>query len=258
MNTPTISESVTLVISTYNWPEALKQVLEGVFIQTVLPKEIIIADDGSTEDTTLLIEETRKRFPVPIIHVWQEDKGFRKTIILNKAIARASGDYIIQIDGDVIPCRHFIEDHIEARESGYFVCGSRVRLTPSGKPETSHIFNLIRSRFLRKLFYKKYGKDIGTHMRGCNLAYWKKDFISINGYNEDFTGWGYEDSELVYRLYFSGVHKKVLKFGGVVKHIWHKEASMSNREYNYNAMQDIIRKQSKWVDNGIGKYIENK
>jgi len=93
-------KSVTLLISTYNWVEALRVCVSSVFFQTRLPDEIVIADDGSKEETRKAIEELKRKSPVPLIHVWHEDKGFRKSMILNKAIAKASGEYIIEVDGD--------------------------------------------------------------------------------------------------------------------------------------------------------------
>lgn len=121
----------TLLISTYNWPQALGKVLDSVLRQTVLPDEVVIADDGSGEETRRLIAAKAQGFPIPLVHVWHEDKGFRKTLVLNKAIARATGDYIMQIDGDVVLERHFVADHLEVAEEGCFVCGSRVKLTPA-------------------------------------------------------------------------------------------------------------------------------
>lgn len=103
----------TLLITTYNWPKALELVLYSVLHQHVMPDEVVIADDGSTEETKKLIDRYAEKMPVPVIWVWQEDKGFRRTSILNKAIAKATGDYIIQVDGDVVLSSHFVEDHIE-------------------------------------------------------------------------------------------------------------------------------------------------
>src|ERR1700712_962551 len=102
----------SLVISTYNWPQALELCLKSVATQKHLPDEVIIADDGSGEETRLLIDKYKKDFPVPLLHLWHEDKGFRKTIILNKAINQSSFEYIIQVDGDVILEKHFISDHL--------------------------------------------------------------------------------------------------------------------------------------------------
>ena len=100
------------MISTYNWKEALCLCLLSVTRQTVIPTEVIIADDGSRSDTKLLIEEFKNHFPCPIKHVWHEDNGWRKCIIMNKAFAVCEGDYIIEIDGDSIMHSHFIEDHV--------------------------------------------------------------------------------------------------------------------------------------------------
>lgn len=114
---------VTLLIITYNWPEALRMVLESAMHQSKMPDEIVIGDDGSTAETKQLIDSYAKSSPVPVVHVWQEDKGFRRTVILNKAIAKATGDYIIQVDGDVILDSHFVADHLEVAQEGCFVCG---------------------------------------------------------------------------------------------------------------------------------------
>lgn len=178
---------ITLVISTYNWVEALERVLDGVRLQTVLPDEVIIADDGSCTDTKDFIDHIRHAFPVPVNHVWHEDCGFRRTVILNKSIAKAKGDYIIEIDGDVVPERHFIQDHVDIMEKGYFVCGGRVMFQENGAVRLSHVVNLCRSRWLRKMVAAVEPKFSERHVRGCNLAFWRDDFIAINGYNEDIT-----------------------------------------------------------------------
>ncbi len=119
---------VSLVISTYNWKEALGLCLLSVTRQTVIPTEVIIADDGSRSDTKLLIEEFKNHFPCPIKHVWHEDNGWRKCIIMNKAFAVCEGDYIIEIDGDIIMHSHFIEDHVTEATPGCFLVGSRGKI----------------------------------------------------------------------------------------------------------------------------------
>lgn len=263
---------VTLLISTYNWEDALRLCLLSASVQTVAPHEIVIADDGSREETRRLIDEFRTILKVPIVHVWQEDKGFRKTLILNKAIAQAKGDYIIQVDGDVILERHFIQDHIEMMQRGYFVCGSRTKLGSlvtrrlikevSYKPSVSElklsfILNGFRSKTLRTFLAERYARVI-DHMRGCNLAFWKNDFIAINGYDENLLEWGHEDGELVYRLHFLGVKKKALKMGGIVYHLWHKESSRSNEGIHLSALEEVKKNHTKWCDNGIDKYLNKK
>lgn len=118
----------TLIISTYNWPEALELVLLSVKNQITLPAEVIIADDGSGADTKLLIEKFQQRFPVPLKHVWHEDVGFTKSIILNKAIAKSQTNYIIQTDGDCILHPSYVKDHIEFAEKNTYLFGSRVNI----------------------------------------------------------------------------------------------------------------------------------
>ena len=261
---------VTLLISTYNWDDALRLCLLSASKQTVAPDEIVIADDGSREETRILIDRFRTIVKVPIVHVWQEDKGFRKTSILNKAIAQAKGDYIIQVDGDVIMERHFIQDHLEMMERGNFVCGSRtklghvvtsrlikeVNLRPNVSDlKVSFILNGFRSKILRSFLSKRYARVI-DHMRGCNLAFWRADFIAINGYNEDLLEWGHEDGELVYRLHFSGIAKKALKMGGIVYHLWHKEASKKNENTHLQILDSVKKNHLKWCKNGVNKYIK--
>src|ERR1044071_7415881 len=116
---------LTLVVSTYNWPEALAKVFRALERQTALPGEIIIADDGSTDSTRQLIEQWEEKLPTPVHHVWHEDRGFRKTTILNQALAMARGRYVVFLDGDCVPDRHFIADHAALAERGFWVQGRR-------------------------------------------------------------------------------------------------------------------------------------
>ncbi|MGZ8538331.1 MAG: glycosyltransferase, partial [Flavisolibacter sp.] len=164
-------KTCSLLISTYNWPEALRLCLMSVKEQVVLPDEVIIADDGSTEATSNLIKEFSKDFPVEIKHIWHTDEGFRLSSIRNKGIAAAAGDYIIQIDGDLILHSHFVADHLQLRKPGHFITGSRVLLSQSSTEK--HIFhqsidikkwsinkknhfNGFRNRFISRLLATRY------------------------------------------------------------------------------------------------------
>ena len=117
---------ISILLATYNWPQALKLCLESLATQTDRDFEIIIADDGSTHSTTQLIDSYKDI--LPITHLWQEDEGFRKTKILNQAIATAQGDYLIFLDGDCIVQPDFVERHRQLAQKGYLVTGSRVLL----------------------------------------------------------------------------------------------------------------------------------
>ena len=261
---------VSILVSTYNWPEALELSLRSMFKQTVLPDEIVIADDGSTQATKELIDKLRNETSIKIKHVWQEDKGFRKTIILNKAIAQITNDYILQVDGDVILSPYFVSDHIELAEKNYFVCGSRVKLSPQVTKEImtskdfklniwnmpiSFMFNSFRSKLLRHFLALRYAKKI-DHLRGCNMAFWKEDLIKVNGFNEDLKQWGHEDGEIAFRLHFAGVKKKSLKMGGVVFHLYHKESSKDNEQYHLEELERVKTEQISWCNNGIDKYLK--
>ncbi len=263
-------KKVTLLISTYNWKDALRLCLLSASQQTVMPDEIVVADDGSTEDTRELIDSFREVITVPIIHVWQEDDGFRLSAIRNKAIAQSTGDYIIQIDGDVIMERHFVEDHIKISQKGYFICGSRTKIGPlvtnrlltdislkinilEYKP--AFVLNGVRSKMLRNYLAERYAKDIG-HMRGCNLAFWRSDIVSVNGYNEDLKQWGHEDSEMAYRLHFLGVKKKALKMGGIVYHLWHRESCRESEHFHIDALNKVKANRLTQCENGINKYLQ--
>jgi len=233
--------STTLLISTYNWKEALELVLLSVLKQSHLPNEIIIADDGSTNDTKVLIDRFKQQFNIPIIHVWHEDVGFTKTVILNKALKKVTSDYIIQIDGDIILHKHFIKDHLNYAEESVYLFGSRISLKENYSKKVLLLkkikFHWLNNGLLRKTraiyfpFFNKQSKletTISSKLRGCNISYWKKDALQINGYNEDLIGWGYEDSEFAQRLLNLGVSALRIKHAAIQFHIYHKEAPKGN------------------------------
>ena len=259
-----------LIISTYNWPEALELVLKSVRIQKVYPDEVIIADDGSTDETKKLIKKNQKDFPVPIKHFWHQDKGFRKSQILNLAIANSNADYIIQIDGDCILDKFFIKDHLHSVRENTYLFGSRVNINASyldklflHKKTKFNYFSrglskrnrLIRIPLLGTLLYKP-KLIVSKKLRGCNLSYWKSDLIAVNGYNEDMVGWGREDSEIIHRMNNNGVFGQRLKFKAILLHIWHKNKPKDKLEANNIIQENAIKQSIVRCKNGIDKYFE--
>ncbi|UJH92198.1 glycosyltransferase family 2 protein [Antarcticibacterium sp. 1MA-6-2] len=257
-----------LLISTYNWPEALEVVLKSVKRQVQLPDEILIADDGSGKETQNIIEQFQNSLSIPIKHFWQEDKGFRKSEILNKAIAQTNVDYIIQIDGDCIVHPFFVQDHRNTAQEGSYVFGSRVNIKPSAVPgiyknKHTHFSVLspsIKNRtrnfhipILQKIYTPK--PTFSTKTRGCNLAYWRKDFIGVNGYDEAMEGWGREDTEFVWRMVNKGIYGKRLRYGGIVYHIFHPENSRNNLDKNDKIQKATEREKRTWCNDGIDKYL---
>ena len=261
----------TLIIPTYNWPKALELVLLSYKRQTKYTNEVIIADDGSTDETRELVERFQSDFPTKLRYIWHEDEGFRKGVIINKAIAQAEGDYIIQIDGDCIMHKHFIEDHILAIEKDTYLFGSRVSLKQYSidkifkhKQIDFSIFSNALIKRGRSLYIpilgKRYKREspMSKKVRGCNLSYWKADYIAVNGYNEDLFGWGREDTELVVRMVNNGVFGKRLKFRGIVFHIWHNEFSKDRLSNNHEIQAETIAQKKVWCNNGIDKYLSAK
>ncbi|CAM1354991.1 MULTISPECIES: glycosyltransferase family 2 protein [Tenacibaculum] len=245
---------IALLISTYNWPKALHMVLSTVHNQTVLPNEILIADDGSTEDTKKVIEEWKEKLTIPIKHLWHEDKGFRKTIIMNKAVASSSSDYIVQIDGDILLEKHFIQDHIKNAKKGFFIKGSRALILKDRtenilnnqifvlKEEVKYVKNTINATRM-PLFAPIFRKDKfkSNNVKGCNFAFWKKDFIAVNGYDNDMDGWGHEDIELAARLTNLGIKQRQLKMVAICFHLHHKFNDRGNENINYSKYLDVVK-----------------
>lgn len=260
--------STTLLISTYNWPEALNLVLKSVKHQTIMPDEVIIADDGSGEQTRAVIDSYRPGFPVELKHIWHEDKGFRKSKILNRAVAAATSEYIIQVDGDCFLHSRFIEDHIENANRDRYLYGTRVRIRETAVPEVlsgeeirMHFFKQglkkrprnIRIPVISALF--KVQSQISPKFRGCNTSFWREDFIAVNGYNEDLEGWGREDSELMIRMHNLGLKAKRLKFNGIVYHLDHNENARDRFDENDRIQDDTIREKLVCCKNGVDKYL---
>lgn len=257
-----------LLISTYNWKEALDLIFKSILEQTKMPDEILIADDGSREDTKALIIEFSKSIAIPVKHFWQEDLGFRKSKILNIAVANTKADYIIQIDGDCILNKNFIKDHTNEASKNTYLYGSRVNVLPN---YVSTVFDLkkihfnyfskeIKNKsrtlylpFLSKLYKKNDG--ISKRFRGCNVSYWRSDFLSINGYNEEFEGWGREDSDMVLRMGNLGVKAKRIRYAGIIYHIHHQINSKNNLEINNLIQEKTIQEKTIRCKIGVDQYL---
>ncbi len=267
-----MKNSASLLITTYNWKEALSKVLESVLTQTYLPKEVVVADDGSNQDTAELIERYQAIFPVPLIHCWQEDQGFRAAAIRNQAIARMTADYVIMIDGDMLLHPQFIQDHIRAAKSGFFIQGSRVITSPKlaasildGRQLPRHYplrffssgisnrINTLNSPLLSR-FLSRVDCDLRS-TKTCNFSAWRKDILSINGFNEDFVGWGREDSDLVARLFHAKRQRLRLKCMANAYHLYHDDNSRDRLSENDVLLEQCLQRKQTWCVNGIDKYI---
>jgi len=262
--------NISLIITTYNWKEALEVSILSALGQTRLPDEIIVADDGSTKDTGDLVQRMASGPPIPILHVWQDDQGFRAARIRNKAIAKARGEYLVIVDGDIIVHSDFIKDHEEAARLGFFSQGSRVLLNQN---KTERVLqkrelrfspfgfglenrkNAIRSHFLSRLF--SWPQKSLSGIRTCNFALWRADALAVNGFNEDFQGWGREDSEFAVRLMNRGIRRQNIKFRALTYHLFHPEQRKDSLARNDRILENTIEMRSPWCENGINKYFES-
>lgn len=259
--------SSSLIVSTYNWEAALGLVLRSVLAQSRLPDEVLIADDGSGPATAELVASYARRCPVPLRHVWHEDRGFRLAAIRNRALAIAEGDYIIMIDGDTIVHPEFVGSHVAFARRGSYVQGGRVMLREAvtrrllaGErvelgPFTRGIGNRVNAIHASALsrFYSGPSGPV-RRTRGANLAYWRDDAVRVNGFNEDIEGWGREDSEFVARMLNVGVRRRNLKFAGVAYHLHHKTRSPADLAANHAIYERAIREGLTWCENGLDKY----
>lgn len=263
----------SLCISTYNWPEALQACLQTVLRQTVLPSEIIIADDGSGPATREVIEAFQQKSPVPVKHIWQPDDGFRLAQIRNKAFAAAAYPYIIQIDGDLLLHPHYIADHMRAARPGTFLSGSRVMLAEPLSRQMLAAQGLQYPSLLSRQVTKKYnglrcsllsvvqryvarGPQYYRYVLGCNMSFWRQDLLRVNGYNENFTGWGKEDNDIAIRLINAGVKLRMLKFGGIVYHLHHPQSDAARLRENEEALSHSLSAKITYIEKGMHQYLK--
>lgn len=253
---------ISIIVSTYNWPAALRLCLKSLMDQSEQDYEIIVADDGSGPDTAQLIGRLSETSPVGIRHVWQEDIGFRKSIILNAAIAEARGAYLVFVDGDCIAQPDFVAQHRRLARPNCLVTGSRIMLGKSLSEALLQQEELDFARFrsraptyrlrneiskLLPLFLR--GPDSGLRnyrrfawrrIKGCNLACWREDALRGGGFDEELTGWGHEDADFVLRLYELGITRRSGAWSTEVLHLWHPEADRGHAETNRRIVSERI------------------
>ncbi|WP_345777620.1 glycosyltransferase family 2 protein [Dyella sp. LX-1] len=237
---------VSVVVLTYNWPAALERELRSLAAQVVLPLEVIVADDGSGEETRALIERLAATYPVPLRHIWHEDLGFRAARARNRGIAASRGDYVILLDGDMLVHPRFIADHLMLAEPGYFLQGGRLkadhaesaRLLAGGKPTFApwlranfHEFDGTRRlyAFRQPLLARwKARSRSGGRVMSCNMSFWRDDLLRVNGFDERMEGYGAEDRELVARLENAGLRRRQLKWAALAVHLEHKSRAQED------------------------------
>jgi glycosyltransferase involved in cell wall biosynthesis len=259
---------ISLIITTYNWPEALDLALTSVARQTRMPDEIIIADDGSGEETARLVASWSGQLPVPLRHIWQENQGFRAGRSRNRAIAAARCEYVLLVDGDMVMDPRFVEDHERAAAPGQFVQGVRVstnsacatrmlehRLTSVGlftrglrRPHLA-----VRSHFLSRHLSRGYLTM--PRVKSCNQGHWRADLIAVNGFNEMMKGWGPEDKECAARLMNANVRPLQLRFSALAIHLHHPSRAPVGANPNDAILHATLASRSTRCNLGLDQHL---
>lgn len=254
-------ELISIILTTYERPEALALVLASLAGQADRGFEVIIADDGSGPETAALLQSWTARLGAPLRHVRHEHRGFRAGEIRNRAILASRGAYCIFLDGDCLARPDFVAAHRRLAEPGWFVAGNRVLLSPSCtqsvlqqqvRPETWTPSRMAAARWrgeinrllpamrlplgpLRRLRSKKW-----EDARTCNLAVWRSNLDRVDGFDAAFSGWGLEDSDLLVRLLHAGIRRKDGAFATGVLHLWHAESDRSSLPDNRARLDAVI------------------
>ncbi len=262
MNQPGL---ISLIVTTYEWPQALRRVLECLGRQRDASFEIVVADDGSGPATAELVAAMQRTSPVPLRHIWQPHQGFRAAESRNRAVAASHGDYLIFLDGDCLARPDFLAAHRALAESGWFVAGNRALLSESFSKVLLQTPEAAADWVSRPL-----GGWIGARLRGdvnrlapmmrlpagwqrkhkprewrgaktCNLAVWREDFLRVDGFDESYVGWGHEDADLAVRLIRSGVRRKEGRFAASVLHLWHAAAPRQGLSANEQRLEEVLK-----------------
>jgi glycosyltransferase involved in cell wall biosynthesis len=221
-----VTAGFSLIVSVYNRSALLARCLASVASQSVLPSEIIVCDDGSDEDLLPCLEAAAARLPGRLVQVRQGHQGFRLARSRNNGIKVATEDRLLFIDQDIVGTRRFLETAVTAIEARRFVVGYPVRLTAEQTLRVTEaqvrsgdyraVYTRRETAPVRRQYYKDrfYGwlhrLSLGTRPRpkvcGAVHGMWKADLVRIDGYDENFVGWGNEDDDLGRRLHRAGVH----------------------------------------------------
>ena len=256
-----MAELISVIVTTYNRADALAAVLRSLADQTDRDFEVIVADDGSGPATAAMVEACKATIGHRVEHVWHEDRGFRAGEIRNRAILAARGDYVIFLDGDCIVRPDFVATHRKLAAVGKFVTGNRILLSrdltakvlaDNLTPERWGWTKWIAERWkggvnrLSALLTLPLGplralrRRAWRGARSCNMAVWRRDLVTVDGFDADYSGWGKEDSDIIVRLLHAGVTRKDGTFATGVIHLWHAEADRSALPENERKLGQLL------------------
>lgn len=270
---------LSVIITTYNSENWLAKVLTGYSVQTEQDFELVIADDGSTEKTKVLIHSFQNKFKNPIQHIWQPDEGFQKCKILNKAILRSKSEYLLFTDGDCIPRKDFLAQHLKHKEKGFFLsggyfklpmrtslaitdesvekgkCFSKSWLVKNGVKRTFKLSKLIKNGLFAAIMNAI--TPTKKTFNGHNASCFKSDLIAVNGFNEEMQ-YGGLDREVGERLMNFGIKGKQIRYSAVCLHLDHERMYANPETWQKNNTIRTFNKKYKIVKiaKGINQYIK--
>lgn len=253
--------TIGVIISTYNNPAWLEKTLWSYMAQRRKADEIIIADDGSHDDTRQMIE--RYQTVLPLRHVWHEDKGFRKTKILNEALRVATADYLIFTDQDCVARPDFIATHQRYAQEGFILSGGYFKLpmdiSKALTQDDIHSGRAFSLEWLRrqglglsfkctKLIQRRWFASLMNHItpthatwNGMNSSGWRKDILAVNGFDERMQ-YGGEDREMGERLFNMGIRAKQIRYSAIILHLDHGRPYVNQEAWELN---NKIRRETK-------------
>ena len=266
----------SVIISTYNQPEWLKLVLYSYDIQTVKDFELIIADDGSDAQTKTVIDEFKAQSDLNVIHVWQEDEGFQKTKILNKAIVSSNAEYLIFTDGDCVARQDFVETHLKLSQPNCALSGGYLKLTDKisqtithdiifeqkcfdkhwllakGQPDNFKLNKLTKLKFKAKIL--NFITTTKATFDGMNVSCFKNDIVAVNGFDERMQ-YGGEDREVGERMMNNGIRFLQVRYSTICVHLHHERPYKHDKAMTENEKIRSATKQNreKWTAYGINK-----
>jgi len=255
-----------LVVTTFERPDALARVLAAIERQSRPPDELLVADDGSGPATARAIESHAGRVAYPVRHVWQPHDGFRAGRARNAAIGCTGCDYVVLLDGDMVPHPAFLADHLVLARSGHYTQGVRILLDADatrrlldqrqclpgplapGLGGTRRLYAIRWPGAARRL--RRVANQL-VAVKACNQGFWRDDLLRVNGFDESITGWGAEDKELCARLDNAGVRRQTLLFAAAAWHLDHAPAPRDLATVNRDRWHDTMRSGRTRCERGI-------
>jgi GT2 family glycosyltransferase len=248
----TAAHSLSVIVTTYDWPEALDAVLQGLADQSDPEFDVVVADDGSGPATGQVVDRWREAFAARLTHAWQPDEGFRLARARNLGAAKSEGGYLVFVDGDCIPRRNFVSAIRRAALPGWFLAGKRVQMSPElsravlqdrpaiGRWSAPTLWlrarrevapwTYLMPRDRRRPWRPKLPDFVPQgNEYGFLTAVARTDFERVNGVDARFVGWGDQDVDLAVRLRRLGLRCSYAGPDATMLHLWHTSSMTPDR-----------------------------